>query len=240
MLIKNINFYTIVDTNWLMNQEKMEIHFAKAPYYSPFDILKRHRQGTVIFPMCIIIPKQVKSEILSLSKREDKDYVKIARAKKHYTHLLRYFNSDVEPYVFTEGSMVYSNMKSRLLTMREFDLDKVPRYSIRERELGPDSPTDKGIMSLAYSICKFDRSAHCFVATYDTGMQVEIAHLFFRENMRIGCYQIINDWKSHLISAANKLLTDEIYESIKWRNLNWMNNTPRIEVSDEQECQCQC
>jgi len=247
MLIKNINFYTIVDTNWLMNQENLEIHFAKTPYYPPSDISKKYRYGTVIFPMCIIVPKQIKSEILTLSRRRDKEYEKIARAKKHYTHLMKYFTSDVDLYTFYVGNSLNTDLddvRSKILTMREFDLNKVPYYKVREKELGPDSPTDKGVMALAYNICKHDPSASCFVATYDTGLQVEIAHLFFRENIRVGCYQIINDWRKTLKKRADELLTNNIREEIRKKHFDWMDRIPQIEehkvAGPQQECQCQC
>ena len=76
---------------------------------------------------------------------------------------------------------------------------------MRESQLGPDSNVDKGIISLAHEICRANPMNHCFVSSYDTGIQAEVSNLFYREKMKIGCPSFIDEWIALLDQSANIL-----------------------------------
>ncbi|MCC7393005.1 hypothetical protein IT571_11685 [Candidatus Sumerlaeota bacterium] len=208
---KWINFYIIHDTNWLMNAEGGYTIYPKVPvlskssWFSSPDI-----ESYILLPVAVIVPIQVKREIAKLHD-EKIDHAKTSNAKRNYSVLQRHFNNRVKPYLrvqryeaeYQESSGVFDD---ELLAFFESDLETVPKMKMFEDVLGPDSEVDKRIVSLARAICSLRPTNHCFIATYDTGIQAEASHLFYRNKENIGCTSYLSEWVAHVNNSAKEIV----------------------------------
>jgi hypothetical protein len=213
----DIFFYAVLDTNWLMNEPTTRFILPKVPVYS--NPLLPWSQKEIIhyllFCAELVMPLQVKRELAKLHI-EKADHAKTANAKRNYASLQRFFDAEVVPSAIaplqTVAAREYRKEEydsfvrgAHLLTMREVDLDSIPMVQMQEKELGPDSDVDKGIISLAHKICGEHPMNHCFICSYDTGIQAEVSNLRFRKNMKIGCPAFIDEWMQLLDQSAMRL-----------------------------------
>lgn len=219
-LKEGVHFYVILDTNWLLNNSCTNITFPRAVRYRNSILPWRNGKMVVsrIFPVEIIIPTQVKSELAKLHG-EQVDHKKTANGKRHYSKLQSFFYKEVcryyDSYPYPGYDFIYDGYDYlhreytyNLLTCSEVDLNRVSNVVLREPVIGPDSFVDKGIVSLAHHICKESEFNHCFIASVDTGIQAEVSNLFYRENIRIGTPNIIDDWLLSVRGTA-KILADK-------------------------------
>lgn len=208
---KWINFYIIYDSNWLMNTDGGYTIYPKVPVSSKSSWFSSPEiESYILLPVAVIVPMQVKREIAKLHD-EKTDHAKTSNAKRNYSLLQRHFNKEVKPYLhvqryeaeYDEPNEVFD---TELLAFHESDLETVPKMKMFEDVLGPDSEVDKGIVSLARAICSERPTNHCFIATYDTGIQAEASHLFYRKKENIGCTSYIEEWVSHVNNSAKHIV----------------------------------
>jgi hypothetical protein len=196
----NIFFYIILDSNWLMNEPVSRTIVPKAPVYLEpfFPWNEKELLEYILFPVEIIVPLQVKKEIGKLHDGRE-EHAKTANAKRHYAALQKYFGAKVSDSARMSSSdfrWSYDDLidSTGLITLTEVDLNSIPKVQMQESELGPDSDVDKGIISLAHAICAARTMNHCFIASYDTGIQAEVSNLRYRRNMKVGCPSFLDEW----------------------------------------------
>lgn len=215
---QNVNFYIIYDTNWLMNTDDGYTTYPKVPVLSKASWFSSPEiDSYILLPVAVIVPMQVKMEIAKLH-HEKVDHAKTSNAKRNYSILQKHYNKKVRPYrrihSWDDYNFFYkAQMDCRceafddeLLTFYEFDLETVPKMKMFEHVLGPDSDVDKGIVSLARAICALSPMNHCFIATYDTGIQAEASYLFYRKKENVGCTSFRNEWCSHVDNSAKEIV----------------------------------
>jgi len=210
-IAQTVNFYVIHDTNWLMNTNHGYTIFPKVPVLSkPGWFSVQEVESYILLPAAVIVPLQVKREIAKLHE-EKADHAKTSNAKRNYSLLQRHFNKQVKPYLRVqrheaEYDEPNQSFDDELLTFHEADLGLVPEMKMFEDVLGPDSDVDKGIVSLARAICALRPTNHCFIATYDTGIQAEASYLFYREKENIGCSSFIEDSIANVNRIAKEIV----------------------------------
>lgn len=210
----HIHFYVVYDTNWMMNHEFSSITYPAfrldgCRKASDGSIISEFIDGYILFPVAILIPKQVKIEIANLH-RQQVDHKKTSNAKRVYSRLQKYYSNNVTYLRIDSGKIdwgdSFEQFASSLLTVEEVDLALIPEVKVMEPEIGPDSEVDKAIVSLAHSICESTPLNHCFVASDDTGIQAEVSHLFYRQGKNIGCPAFLDDWEAHVHKSTEEII----------------------------------
>jgi len=223
-----INFYYILDTNWLMKTNggwTWDCRFEEpgnewefyptVPVFGSSWFSSTTIKSYILLPVAVIVPTQVKQEIAKLHE-EKLRHAETSNAKRNYSLLQKRFNTKVSPYLRVgRGDRNYDNASwgesneffdKRLLAFHELDLETVPKMKMFEEVLGPDSEVDKGIVSLARAICSLNPMNHCFISTYDTGIQAEASHLFYRRKENIGCISYMEEWVDYVKHSAKEIV----------------------------------
>jgi hypothetical protein len=224
-----IRFYEIIDTNWLLHTLDALDSVHSVPYHRIKDtpeydfptplvanfyrkrkipiLLPRKVIGWVFLPSRILLPIQVKLEIARLHE-EGQLHTETSHAKRLCAQMLALPDTCPSGYSVlnrvTDESLLdrFCASMAGMKTLRQPDLTKYPVQVMREKILGPDSLVDKGIISLAHQICKAHPMNHCYVATNDTGIQLEVSHLFNREQLKIGAPNIRHDYAALCVKAT--------------------------------------
>jgi hypothetical protein len=202
----DISWYIIVDTNWLLTQP-----LAKSGILFP---AQRHALNVwELFAVRYLLPYEVKQELTGLKSRNH-DHREIANARRWLVHLFSLIRATWEKSrIITDESGILESYYGKpnhggvdgqtyidlvrslpLVSCAEVDLGALPSTRTDEGSLGADSPTDRRIVGLARMIASPPLSKYCFIATEDTGIHAEVASLFYKRGLPVGCPATISDY----------------------------------------------
>ena len=209
-------WYIIYDTNWLLTQPPIP------PKNTIFPACQRIDGSWEVFAVRYIVPTDVKRELTNLkSKRHD--HKQIANARRWLSYLFslngKAWESSVR-MVDDDGLLAryYSNPNGRpspgyfektanlpLISCAEVDILDIPEIPTEEGGLGADSLTDRQIVSLARMIAGAPFHKNCFIATMDTGIQMEVNSLFYKKGLSIGCLANLQDFTESWSKTYEKI-----------------------------------
>ena len=165
--------YVLYDSSYLMSDKKEDdvliLHtgLASAELTSlhrpiSFIDLLEARQGVPILDVIHILPREVKEEINGLLKNDSKGKC-ASRARLICSNII--------------ASTKYEDV----------ELSKCPKYIPKDSLLGPDSETDRNLISWACDKAK-NEPAIVYIASRDGGILTEICRLYREDNLCIFCH----------------------------------------------------
>jgi hypothetical protein len=198
-------WYIVVDTSWLL---------AQSPTPADHVVFPARKVGLnkwELFAVRYLLPSEVKKELAKLHV-ENHDHRQIANARRWLTQLFSLTNKPWERsriledthgslgcYYATHDCNVeygYVDMVRGLplLSCSEVDILDLPQFKTEEGNLCADSQTDRQILTLARMIASPPWKKNCFISTRDTGIEAEVASLFYKRGLSIGCLATLSDY----------------------------------------------